>query len=412
MTVQQWVEQWHAARSPFRQDGSLIPDAALHPTTWLHDGTIIKKWIVPRLGPLALSDPNHMKLRSQCLDFKRTLEEEIGGKAVLNNLGLLHKAMADAVERALIAVNPVPRLKAIRGWARRLKKTSKPLSAEEVGQFLGALPKRVDMRDGAFVSRDTLNDVYYLWFRTGWRSNEIVTLRFDWLSPARQVVEVRQGRSPRMGGLEAAPKTGEREVVCDYDPALFDMFERRRRESLAVGARDYVFTDSKGRPLSQEWLAKRVWDPTLRMIGISDRGQYNIRDTFITIALSEGEDPGWVAEVCGTSEQMIFRHYRTWMPKLRRGHGQLLVNSLNMGPQIGPQGGHPAAYGEQKHAVTEWGGGNRPTAVTHLFSVCQGRRTGRVAPKVAPTPLVLVAMLAAQSTPSSAALATAAARRR
>lgn len=65
----------------------------------------------------------------------------------------------------------------------------------------------------------------------------------------------------------------------------------------------------------------------------------NVRDTFITLALSAGEDPGWVAQVCGTSEQMIFRHYRNWMPQLRRGHGQLLTNSLKIGPEIGPQGG-------------------------------------------------------------------------
>jgi hypothetical protein len=59
-------------------------------------------------------------------------------------------------------------------------------------------------------------------------------------------------------------------------------------------------TDAKGNPLSQEWLHKRVWLPTHRRCGFHARGQYNIRDTFITLALSAGEDPGWVAQVCGT----------------------------------------------------------------------------------------------------------------
>ena len=259
MTVEQWIEKWHAARSPFRLDGSLIPDAALHPTTWLHDETVIKKWIVPKLGQLRLSDDNNMQLKTACLDLKRALEEKVGGKAVQNNMGLVHKAMEDAVERGFISVNPAPRLKAIRGWARRLRKNSKPLSGDEVGLYLGALPKRVDMQDGAFVSGDTVQDLYYIWFHTGWRSNEIVALEFDTLSWQRQVVEIRKGRSPRQGGLVAAPKTGEREVVCDYDPTIFAIFERRRRASLATGQRQYVFTDSRGRPLSQEWLAKRVW---------------------------------------------------------------------------------------------------------------------------------------------------------
>jgi hypothetical protein len=32
---------------------------------------------------------------------------------------------------------------------------------------------------------------------------------------------------------------------------------------------------------------------------------------FISIALSTSEGPGWIATVCGTSEEMIFRHYRS-----------------------------------------------------------------------------------------------------
>src|SRR5581483_10065582 len=91
---------------------------------------------------------------------------------------------------------------------------------------------------------------------------------------------------------------------------------------LSTGHRDYVFTDDEGQPLSQEWLHKRVWMPTLRRCGLRVRGQYNIRDTFITNALSAGEDPGWVAQVCGTSEQMIFKHYRRWMPALSRQDGR------------------------------------------------------------------------------------------
>ena len=159
--------------------------------------------------------------------------------------------------------------------------------------------------------------------------------------------------APRRG-LGGDPKTGEREVLCDYDPNIFAAFERRRRESLKAGHRDYIFADSRGRPLSQEWLAKRVWYPTLRTIGVSARGQYNTRDTFITLALSAGEDPGWVATVCDTSEQMIFRHYRTWMPNLRRGDGRLLADFLNLGPERGPgrrkplkrQGGKQWSAGE------------------------------------------------------------------
>ena len=83
-----------------------------------------------------------------------------------------------------------------------------------------------------------------------------------------------------------------------------------------------MFTNPAGQPLSQERLHDRVWTSTLVRAGIPRRGQYCIRDTFITLALSSGEDPGWVAQVCGTSEEMIFRHYRRWIPGLRPGAGE------------------------------------------------------------------------------------------
>jgi hypothetical protein len=94
-----------------------------------------------------------------------------------------------------------------------------------------------------------------------------------------------------------------------------------------------VLTDPSGQPLSQEWLHKRIWLPTLERAGLRPRGQYNIRDTFISIALSAGEDPGWVAKVCGTSEEMIFRHYRGWIPGLNPNAGS------NVGRILGAVGG-------------------------------------------------------------------------
>jgi integrase len=96
-----------------------------------------------------------------------------------------------------------------------------------------------------------------------------------------------------------------------------------------AGPDDFLFIDDQGRPLSQEWPNKRVWKLTLRLAGVRGRGQYCIRDTFITLSLSAGEDPGWVARVCGTSEQMIFRHYRNWIPGLQTGAGRKITAALS-----------------------------------------------------------------------------------
>ena len=249
---------------------------------------------------------------AHCNALRRSIiDEGLSGKTASNVLGLLHKALGDAVEEGLIERNPVIRAtsRKVQRSRRSQRLTANPLRPEEVSRFLGQVP-------------EWYRDFYTIWFYTGWRSSEIVAIRFGWLDFRRQTVALKRGRMPRFGGLEAEPKTGPREVDCWYAPQIFAALARLRERAKLIGPEDFVFTNPAGQPLSQEWLHDRIWTPTLAHAGIPYRGQYCIRDTFITLALSSGEDPGWVAQVCGTSEEMIFRHYRRWIPGLRPGAGE------------------------------------------------------------------------------------------
>ncbi len=298
------MTEWRKRRSPFRPDGSVAEGADLHPSTWIHDESIIRYHLVLAFGKLRLDELTS----AHCKDFRKALQDKgRSGKTAQNVLGVLHKAMADAVEDGILTANPVPRLR--RKTAGRISRSnSDPLTVAEVKDFLASVP-------------GWYRDLYDLWFRVGWRPSEILAIRFDWIDFKRRIVHLKRGRIARWGGVEAPPKTGEREVDCSYDPAIFEALERLKRRSLRTGKRDYVFTDERGSPLSQEWLHKRIWSTTLRKLGLRGRGQYNIRDTFITLALSAGEDPGWVAHACGTSERMILEHYRKWMNNLTRRDG-------------------------------------------------------------------------------------------
>ncbi len=236
-------------------------------------------------------------------------------------MGLLHKALADAVDDGLIERNPVMRAtsRKVQRGRRGPRLTANPLTPEEMGRFLANVP-------------EWYRDFYTVWFNTGWRSSEIVAVRFGWCDFRRQTVTLKRGRMPRFGGLETEPKTGPRQVDCSYAEQIFAAFARLRDRAHAIGDEDFVFTSRNGRPLSQERIYYRVWIPALERAGISLRGQYCIRDTFISLALSAGEDPGWVAQVCGTSEQMIFRHYRRWIVGLKAGAGEkiaAILRSLN-----------------------------------------------------------------------------------
>jgi hypothetical protein len=69
---------------------------------------------------------------------------------------------------------------------------------------------------------------------------------------------LQRARIPRWGGVEAEPKTGRRLVECSYAPEIFRVLDRIRQHRPGAGPDDFVFVDGQGRPLSQEWLNKRV----------------------------------------------------------------------------------------------------------------------------------------------------------
>jgi integrase len=77
---------------------------------------------------------------------------------------------------------------------------------------------------------------------------------------------------------------------------------------LRVEPNSYVFTDGQGKPIDQSEFA-RGFQAVLRVLKIRPRPFYNLRHTFISIALTLGSNPKWIAEQTGTSVAMIQEHY-------------------------------------------------------------------------------------------------------
>ena len=57
-------------------------------------------------------------------------------------------------------------------------------------------------------------DLYYIWFRVGWRPSEILAIRVDWLDFHRQMVHLKRGQIARWGGLEAPPRRANGKLIA------------------------------------------------------------------------------------------------------------------------------------------------------------------------------------------------------
>lgn len=321
VTTGDYLTVWMEQRCPFRPDGSVKPNFHIHPETWRHDRHVVELF-KDAFGNVPLADlsPQHIK------QLKVELEKTRKGQTVRKILYVLSGALRAAVEDRLIERSPMPTVKTVK---------QKPLprrefSAEDRQAILAALPARLDLADGGYISGSTLHDFYATWMLLGWRDSEIVALKFPDVDHRLQEIHLQRARSPRQNpvnpalwGIEAAPKNGERHVPIDWAPHLLELIKRRERESLAVGRTPYVFFDSRGRPLDQELLGRKIWTPTLRRLGIAadqdvssrSTAQYALRHTAICGLIEAGVPLQLIERIVGTSKKMIFDNYMNTRPQ-------------------------------------------------------------------------------------------------
>lgn len=53
--VGDYLDDWHKRRSPFLPDGKVADGADLHPSTWMHDESVIRCHLKPAFGELRLN---------------------------------------------------------------------------------------------------------------------------------------------------------------------------------------------------------------------------------------------------------------------------------------------------------------------------------------------------------------------
>lgn len=338
LPFQDYLETWQRRRSPFTEDGRLIKDPRVRPTTWLHDESTIKRLIagMGHLDVYALKRADFEEFEYQLRQEKRPNGEPLlAGGTIAKITGLAHAALAPLVEDGTLPRNPAPKTTAVVSDSI----DRRPLEPETIQRFIAALPANLTLDDGATISGSMLRAHYQLWSRTGMRSNELGGLQYGDLDFEHQVIHVRRARSPRKHGKEdglvARPKNKKgRDLDCEFDPEIFRILESLKRDSLAAGQPAWVFHDSLGRPVSEELLHKRVWRPTMRLLGLPEederQGSYILRHSFITAALSAGEDPGWVAAFVGHTEQMLWTRYRKWIRTNKNAPGAALAARMRL----------------------------------------------------------------------------------
>jgi integrase len=141
--------------------------------------------------------------------------------------------------------------------------------------------------------------------RTGLRFGELLGLQWDDVDERGRFIEVRRTlRDGQEHRRVALPKNGRIRRV-DLSSQLAEEFRRlraeRRREALASGwgALPWIFVTGEGRPLFKANFARRVFHPLLKRAGLRRIRFHDLRHTFASRLIQNGESLAYVKEQMG-----------------------------------------------------------------------------------------------------------------
>ena len=276
--------------------------------TWERYEQIVRVHIKPALGRVKLKNitPTHARAL-----YREKLDTGLAPRTVNYVHTTLSKALKDAVADGLITRNPASSVKA----PRPKKKEIRPLSSEQAKAFLETV--RGDRFEAAFVVA----------LHCGLREGEILGLKWSDVDLDAGILQVRRTLSEALAGqLFEPPKNGKGRSVkltARAVEALRNHLTRQIEEIESLGDRyrdqGLVFPSRVGTPMNAKNLTARSFKPLLKKAGLPDIRFHDLRHTFATLMLQNGEHPKVVQEMLGHATIAITMDtYSHVLPNMQR----------------------------------------------------------------------------------------------
>ncbi len=254
---------------------------------------LIRVHLKPALGAVKLSALTPPMVQHL---YNEAMRGGLSPKSVRNLHGVLHKAMEQAMRLGYVRSNPCEACELPRVEPKQIK----PLEGDDVKAFLQAI-------------RGTANEeLLFIDLFTGLRQGEILGLTWDCVDFAKgQLTIYRQLRKDRrLGGggtYVFTPLKNDKTRILTPAPQVMDMLrtvQRRQKEQrLRAGAAwsnpdNLVFTNAIGGHLSSNTVYEN-FKRVAAKIGIPSTRFHDLRHTFATLSLQNGDDIKTVSENLG-----------------------------------------------------------------------------------------------------------------
>jgi len=274
-TVKEYAEQWIQERR-----------RKYKPTTWESYQSILKYKVLPALGHLNLSSLNRDRVKEFLLDEldrKTATGKELSLKTVKNTLKVLSRMLNAAHLDGHIPQNYALDLKDLMGSPAEYLVV--PLTKEEEQRFLQAVQ----------AYEPQWYPFFFLLLRAGLRIGEALALRVDDILFDERQIWVRRVWSK--GGLQENTKSNkQRKVDMSWKLAevLRAYIDRLNREAELhwQPTPTWLFEGLQALPYTQQHVRRNIFHPILKEAGLRSFRIHDLRHTFATRLLLQGDSRG------------------------------------------------------------------------------------------------------------------------
>lgn len=267
------------------------------PSTYAGTKTAIDNYLVPHFGKMKVGAIK----RSDVRDF--VAKQTAGLKRISNLLLPLRAVLDEAVGDDAIKSNPLTGMdisKLVPEDRRVSDYEPEPYTHDELKTLLLRLPMPERWH-------------FQLWAYTGVRTGELIGLRWNRVDLEADTIFIKE--TTTAGKEKARPKTAAGIRTIPLLPAARQAVDALKALTMLGGDRLCVNPRStrKDKAWDDRRLAK-VWRAAHKDTKIAYRNPYQLRHTFASQLLSQGENSTYIAKLLGhKSVEMVTRHYGRWV---------------------------------------------------------------------------------------------------
>jgi integrase len=273
---------------------------------------IIRNHLLPVLGKRRLDSITGRDITTLIYKlFKKGLRSQ----SIKNIKNCLSAIMRSACQEEYISTNPAHGVKIPKPEHEVPKREPDPFTWDE---------------------RDVLENTFYRFypfyyaliicgFRTGLRIGELIALKWEDVDFANRQIYVQRNFSR---GILTTPKSSASKRIVRMTSQLAEVLEahhdnlrnmQKNRFRQWDELPDWIFSNEAGNRINYGNFINRVWNKAMKLSELRRRTPHDMRHTYATLRLSNGDSLAEVSKEMGHgSPDITFRTYYKWLPKESR----------------------------------------------------------------------------------------------